>query len=920
MAFDKEKILSVAQKFVDKGQHEKALREYQKILEAEPNDQRVLLDVASCCERLGKMDEAADAYVKIYETYRNQGTYQKALAIIKQAQKCKPDSDDIAMDMAEIYSALGLPHEAVNQLEKCLEHAEKSNNRRTYARILQTMVRVDGENIQTRIRYANMLRQDGDTEGAAKQYVLALAQLLSKEKFIDYIQTAREYLKLVPKDAEVLQGLAGIYIRMNRFSDALNILSGIPSQERTPEVREHLIACFAKMGRPQEAVKELKALARQYESMNSRPDLIESVWQRAQKLAPNDTEILLALGGDDIPELSDSAINIISESSVQSSVYDTRNRPQTNNFQNSEMSALSRMLQAKYDEALFYRNRGNNEAALALCMQIIAGNEQHLPALKLAELILEQSGDLGTLAQIERKIARVFYETDIDEAVRHVLRAEQCSPRAWENFNLMLVFGLDPAQYGMKAPESSGVSNPRIPAAQINAAINAQKPSAVPPPLPRKSPQSVNISPSQFAQGAPSLSHPNSGAFAGVPQAARPASGAFAGVSQPAAPRPPVSAPMPPAARPPFAGSQAASAYPADAAPADGSISQIGRALSDNIDNAFDDVFDGVMNAPQTIPAARPVAPQNAAGSQYSPAGQSFGEPIPAWMRRSQQSADARAPSRQSSRATVAAPASVYDTASLMGASDSPTADFGARPQQAGFRRDPSVNNISPNPHAGLSRRQTGNLPTTVAQAPTSAQLGAPSAQLSRIVNPDAAQVPGISRQPSGQIPVMQKSPSGQTPGISRQPSGQIPVLQKSPSGQIPAISRRPSGQIPLMQNPPSAQIPGISRQPSAQVPVMQKSPSGQLPGISRQQSRQIPIVAKQPSGQFPAAQQPAMPQIASGIPPQDRQKVEEAIQEIDFYASLALLGDAKKLLSDLIQKYGDVDIIHDAKIRIEAM
>lgn len=100
----------------------------------------------------------------------------------------------------------------------------------------------------------------------------------------------------------------------------------------------------------------------------------------------------------------------------------------------------------------------------------------------------------------------------------------------------------------------------------------------------------------------------------------------------------------------------------------------------------------------------------------------------------------------------------------------------------------------------------------------------------------------------------------------------------------------------------------------------MQKSPSGQLPGISRQQSRQIPIVAKQPSGQFPAAQQPAMPQIASGIPPQDRQKVEEAIQEIDFYASLALLGDAKKLLSDLIQKYGDVDIIHDAKIRIEAM
>ena len=61
MAFDKEKTLAAAQKYADKDQHEKAIREFQKILDVEPNDLRVLLLIASSYERVGKMDEASNA-------------------------------------------------------------------------------------------------------------------------------------------------------------------------------------------------------------------------------------------------------------------------------------------------------------------------------------------------------------------------------------------------------------------------------------------------------------------------------------------------------------------------------------------------------------------------------------------------------------------------------------------------------------------------------------------------------------------------------------------------------------------------------------------------------------------------------------------------------------------------------------------
>ena len=889
VAFDKEKTLAAAQKYADKDQHEKAIREFQKILDVEPNDLRVLLLIASSYERVGKMDEASNAYVKIFEQYRNQGAYQKALAIIKQAQHCNPNSDDITMSMAEIYSALGLPHEAVNQLEKCLANAEKSQNHRTYARILQTMVRVDGENVQTRIRYAQMLQRDGDTDDAKRQYSLALAQLLSKEKYIDYIQTSREYLRIAPKDAEVLQALAGIYIRMNRFNDAITMLSVLPSNERTPEIREHFITCYTKTGRTQDAVRELKDLAKQYIANDKREDLIESVWLRAQKMAPNDPEIIAALDDSEIPMLSDSALSLVDENGIPSRVYtDEAFQEAAQAAQAPQMSALDRMLQSKYDEALFYYNRGNADAAQTLCLQIVAGNEQHLPALRLLAQILEQNGDLVMLAQIERKIARALFETDIDEAVRHVLRAEQCTPRAWENFNLMLVFGLDPAQYGMQAPESSGVSNPRIPVAQLNAAVNSQPPFQAPPPLPRRAP-SVNMSPEQFAQGTPALSQPNavpvavagaqrthassgafssiqqppqrpnSGVFSGIQQPPqrpnsgafssiqqppqRPNSGAFSGIQQPPQ-RPnsgvfngmpqrshadsgsyaqPSSATTPSVPQPAIPSRPATpSVPPKPHANAQGnphnSISQIGRTLSNDLDNAFDGIFGDAGSEPQE--AQSPSA--------------TIAEPLPAWMRRSQATpgAPAHVPSRQSTRATIAAPSTAFETASLMGSvSNTPNNAFGSSPSQRSI--DPMHNHAitarsnganAAGFSSGAHRRQTGNLPTTVIESPALAQLSPPSAQLSH-----------ITRQPSGQIPA-----------IPRQPSAQIPVAQ-------------------------------------TQIPVVQQ-------------------------------------QAPAGIPPQDRKTVEESIQEINFYASLMLVDDARNLLNALIQKYGDVDIIHDAKLRIDAL
>lgn len=485
MAEDKEKTLQAAQKYVDKRQYDKAIREYQKILQSNPDDLRVMLRMVPCYENLGNNAEAGSICQKIGCQYRADGAYQKALAAFKQAQRFLPDSDEIAIGMAELYNALGLQHEAVNQLEACLERYQNAQDSENYVRILQMMVRVDSENVPTRIQYAQYLVRAGDLDGAARQYTLALAQLLSKERYVDYIQTARDYLKLSPKDSDVLVNLARIYIKMNRFGDAVVFLSTLAPEDRTPDVRELLVNCYIKLHREREAVLELKALARQYEQEGNRQDIIEDVWHRAQKLAPDDSEVNAALNNDP-PMLSESALNVITP--------DSPSEPSYAQYAQSHVSSVSgmgdpgneRVIRSRMSQAEWYYKSGSLPEARQLCLQVIDLDEQYLPALNMLLEIYRTTGDKLSLAQCERKIAKAVFDESPEDAARHILNAERYTPGAWENYNLMQVLGLDPARYGLRPPVASSPSRPisRLGVPPIPSKLPGVKPS-VPPPVPK---------------------------------------------------------------------------------------------------------------------------------------------------------------------------------------------------------------------------------------------------------------------------------------------------------------------------------------------------------------------------------------------------------------------------------------------------
>ena len=796
MAEDKEKTLQAAQKYADKRQYGKAVREYQKLLTDTPEDLRILLRLVPCYEKLGDNVEAGQTCNKIAALYCADGAYQKGLAALKQAQRFLPDSEEIVIAMAELYNALGLQHDAISQLETCLSHYDEASDPENYVRILQMMVRMDSENVPTRIKYAEFLQRSGDIEGATRQYNLALAQLLSKERYVDYIQTSRAYLKLSPKDAEVLLNLARIYFKMNRYADAIVFLSSLSSAERTPEIRELLITCYTKTQRTRDAVSELKALAHQYEAEGDRQDMIEDVWLRAQKLAPNDPEVIAALSDDDPPLLSDSALNIISpgiekereQARATSSIGDP----------NNERVIRSRMTQAEQ-----YYQSGDLESACYLCLQIIDIEEQYLPALNMLSDIYGKQNDLISLAQCERKIAKAIYEHSPDEAARHILRAEKCTPGAWENYNLMRVLGLDPTHYGLKDPSLSGnVSAGRAPSGLLPPVPRNMGNASAPPPLPK--PQGTSYRPAIQRRVAPTCEIPSpiqsisNDLMQDLKSLESESSG---GHSQ----------------------------------------SSLGAALSSGISGSTN-----AVSADVNALSGLPNTPRYGVNSIQSVARNTCVQPIG---------------SRISSAVPPVAtrmPSGIPPVANRISGSIPPVAN----------RISASVPSISGNipPVSGTLNGIPGPVPP-----PTR-----------RVSSHNAPSVPG-------QIP-----PVSANPGLSSIPGALPPATKRM---------RRPSMPIDLSISNSDSSLNGISSIGRA---------------VSNDLDDAFDNMFKEPSKPAISLIQPAKkPETPAGIPDADRQKVMDAIQEIDFYMSLMLHDDAQKLLDDLIARYGDVDIIHDAKVRL---
>ena len=121
LVIDKENILDTAQKYILKGQLQKAIREYLKLVEAAPQDKRLHLKLGDLYLKNGEEDKAIQAFLKVASLYGEEDLNFRAISIYKKILSINPKFMDAFHKIAKLYLKEGLAGNAKNYYQSILQ-------------------------------------------------------------------------------------------------------------------------------------------------------------------------------------------------------------------------------------------------------------------------------------------------------------------------------------------------------------------------------------------------------------------------------------------------------------------------------------------------------------------------------------------------------------------------------------------------------------------------------------------------------------------------------------------------------------------------------------------------------------------------------------------------------------------------------
>jgi tetratricopeptide (TPR) repeat protein len=286
----KDKTLAAAQKFLERGQLDKALAEFAKVVQEDPKDTRTWLKMAELHAKRGAADQATEIYLKTGELYTEQGFFQKAVAVYKNVLKLSPSYVQGHFKLAEVFKRLGLITDAVQQFELGAFAYQKAGRPTEALGALRAIVELTPDNVVSRIKLAEAASQAGATEEAIQEFARAADQLKLQGRFDEYVRVAERLLFHQPDNLAVARELAEAYIDKNNARLALAKLQVcLKAEPRGPENVSLLARAFEQLDVPK-AVSVLKELIEIHQELGHTAERDVAI-RRAMSLDPRDVEL-----------------------------------------------------------------------------------------------------------------------------------------------------------------------------------------------------------------------------------------------------------------------------------------------------------------------------------------------------------------------------------------------------------------------------------------------------------------------------------------------------------------------------------------------------------------------------------------------------------------------------------------------------
>jgi tetratricopeptide (TPR) repeat protein len=236
MAVKRDKILKDAEKLVQKGKFEQAIREYEKILKKFPNDTTIINRVGDLYGRAGQVQKAVELYEEIAAHFTRDGFTTKAIAILKKIQRLDPQRLDVFERLASLYFDQGLMIEAKSEYQIIADWYVKNGDLDKAVEAHEKLVDLDPSNHVSALRLADLLLKKGEITSALDVYGRLGKILIDAEKLDEAERLYRHIIEQDPPQGDFLLPVCRAFLDVGRSSVAREFLDF--AVERSPDNAE----------------------------------------------------------------------------------------------------------------------------------------------------------------------------------------------------------------------------------------------------------------------------------------------------------------------------------------------------------------------------------------------------------------------------------------------------------------------------------------------------------------------------------------------------------------------------------------------------------------------------------------------------------------------------------------------------------
>jgi tetratricopeptide (TPR) repeat protein len=220
---DKTSLIKEAQKYLAKGQLDKAIATWEKIVLEYPDGSNYNF-IGDLYLKKGDRKSSVESFLKAAHFFREEGFSLKALALFKKVLNISPANAAALYALGELSEEKELVTDAIKYYLATADSLAKEGKKDELFDIYSRILSLSPSNIPLRIKVAEILFKQGLISDAAKEYLAIAGIYESKGDFQKSEEYCRKAIDMQPLNKDAVIGLSYLYEKAGKRDKAAEVM------------------------------------------------------------------------------------------------------------------------------------------------------------------------------------------------------------------------------------------------------------------------------------------------------------------------------------------------------------------------------------------------------------------------------------------------------------------------------------------------------------------------------------------------------------------------------------------------------------------------------------------------------------------------------------------------------------------------